>query len=439
MADVNLSNAATRSAIFGYLQEDTTVHELSNHVNREAEFFGFVKKSSSEVRGKYAVIPAILKGNRNAVGSRGELDEIPVPEFQQGPTDGSGRVQGQVLMKHHAARMAITEVAIQASSTGQASFANAMRVEMEGLAEDMGDMLERQHCSQDGTGTVCVLSAAPSGTNLSVEKPGGQVCYPTGQDPYGALYLEVDDTIAVYSSAGVYRGTTYITAIDRTSTPNVLTVNAVPGSTASGDLIVRGSSKTASAGDDDGYNNEVSGIPAFVDDSSTFAGIDPTTAGNERFASHIIDYSASPQSLSEPVLQQLEAQLRMKSGRKSSRAYWTTVALELDYAQNLVPDKRFNNTLELKGGYTYLTHNNKPIMTSRYWLPGHWHMLDMDRVTCYNQGGFYWMDRDSKMSRIPNKMGYEATLLFFSQFGTDVRNTHGAIKGLKQPYAVNPN
>ena len=75
-------------------------------------------------------------------------------------------------------------------------------------------------------------------------------------------------------------------------------------------------------------------------------------------------------------------------------------------------------------------------MVDKDCLPGHWWMLTMPELYCYNQGGFYWMDRDNMFSRIDGKMGWEATLLFYSNFGTPRRNVHGVIRGLQEPYRV---
>jgi len=438
---LNLSNSAALSALQGYLKEDYTIHGLTDQINREAEFFGRVRRSSKEVRGKYGVIPVFLQGNRGAVGARGELDKLPDPAFQKTAIAGGARIAGQIGMKFNTARFAITEPAIQASATSVGAFESALEVEMKGLTMDMANDLNRQHMSNDGSGVLAIVTAISS-LDISIDKAGGQTYYPAADDTDGAKFIEVDDVLAVYiTGGGTMRGSMKVTAVDYSATPNVITVDAVPSGTAATDKLVKASTTGLSAAtfDEDSFNNEVEGLLKWVNDTGTVGNINPATAGNERWASTVLDNSAAPVPLSEPVLHQLQSLIRRRGGMAASSglAHWTTYALENDFGTRVLsPDKRFNNTTTLAGGYTALTFAGRPIMVDKDCLPGHWWMLTMPELYCYNQGGFYWMDRDAMFSRIDAKMGWEATLLFYSNFGTPRRNAHGVIRGFLEPYRV---
>ncbi|NOY25030.1 MAG: phage major capsid protein [Oligoflexia bacterium] len=439
---LDLSAATVLAAIQGYLKEDYTVHGLTDQINRNAEFFGRVRRSGKEVRGKYAVVPVILQGNRNAVGARGELDKLPEPAFQGTAVDGSGnRIAGQITMRFNTGRFAITEPAIQASATSEGAFESALEVEMKGLTLDLANDLNRQHISGDGSGKLCQLSAV-SGNTLSVYNPGGQQCWPSASvDPDGAKFLEVNDVVAVYSSSGTFRGTCKITAIDYSATPNTVTVDSAPSGTTASDFLVKASKTGLTSGnsDQDAWNAEVQGLLAWVDDSSAVANIDPSDAGNERWASAVMDFTSSPVPLNDAILHQMQSLIRRRGGQAANQslAHYTTYALENYYGvEVLSPEKRFPNTTVLAGGYTALTFAGRPILVDKDCLPGHWWMLTMSELYCYNQGGFYWMDRDNMFSRLPDQMGWEATLLFYSNFGTPRRNVHGVIRGLQEPYRV---
>jgi len=438
MAAANLSLAANLAALAGYLKEDYTIHGLTDQINREAEFFGRIRRSSKEIRGKYGVIPVFLKGNRNAVGARSELYELPPPAFQQTATDGSNRIAGQISIFFNTGRFAITEPAIQASATSEGAFESGLEVEMKGLTMDMANDLNRQHISGDGSGILCRITIV-AGNILSVEQPGGQACWPGGSDPDGAKFIEEGDVLAVYSAPGAFRGTATVTAVDYSTTPNKITLNAAPGGTIATDVLVKAGESGIATADDDAYNNEVEGLLKWVDDTGTVANIDPSVAGNERWAATVIDNSAAPVPLTDTMLHQLQSLIRRRGGQAANQglAHWTTYALENYYGTTVLsPEKRFPNTTVLAGGYTALTFAGRPIMVDKDCLPGHWFMLTMPEIYCYNQGGFYWMDRDNMFSRIPNKMGWEATLLFFSNMGTPRRNLHGVIRGLQEPYRV---
>lgn len=441
MATVTLSAAAIKTALNGYLQEDTTVHALTDHINREAEFFGKVRRSGKEIRGKYALIPMILKGSRNAVGARAELTTLPAPSFQKSPVDGGGgRIAGQIGVFYNTARIAFTETAIQASASSEAAFASVLEVEMRGITKDLGNDINRQCVAGDGSGKLCRIQVATSTTAISVDDPGGVACYPDAVDNYGARYLEVGDVVAVYSAAGTYRGASTIATIDYNATPNALTLTTALAGMTVGDFLFKASiADGGAAAEENARNAEIEGLVKWIDSVATAANVDPTIAGNERFGSTELDFTTAPIALSEALLHQTMSLVRQRAGKNAARgiAHWTTPALENDYATRvLMGDRRYMNTTEFAGGYTALTFAGSPIMTDKDWLPGHWGMLSMSDLYFYNQGGFYWFDRDAVFDRISNQMGWEATLLIFGNIGTPRRNVHAMIRGLLQPYRV---
>ncbi|MCG8435365.1 MAG: hypothetical protein MJA83_15180, partial [Gammaproteobacteria bacterium] len=308
MADIVLSSATVLAAIQGYLKEDYTIHGLTDQINREAEFFGRVRRSSKEIRGKYGVVPVILQGNRNAVGARGELDNLPTPAFQATAVDGSSnRIAGQIAIRFNTGRFAITEQAIQASATSEGAFESALEVEMKGLTLDMANDLNRQHIAGDGTGRLCRIASVTgsySTTAPGVDQPGAVACWPTGSDPDGAKFIEVNDVLAAYSSGGTFRDQDTVTAVDRTLTPNKVTFAGAMAGLIVGDYLYKGSKAGVTTQDDDAKDAEVEGLVAWIDDTSTIAAIDPTNAGNERWASTKIDHSSAPVPLQETILHQ---------------------------------------------------------------------------------------------------------------------------------------
>lgn len=442
MSDVTLSAAATIAAMTGYLKEDSTIHGLTDNINREAEFFGRIKRSSKELRGRYGLIPVKLKGNRNAVGARGELDDLPSPGYQKSAVDGSGNgVAGHINVRFNTARIAFTEPAIQAAMKEHGSFVSTVASEVQDITKDMGDDLNRQHIAGDGIGRLCRIATSPGANVFGVDQPSGQVVAPVGSDPDGALYLEVDDVVAVYSSAGAWRGQDAITDIDRSVTPNEVTLGSTPGSTVVGDYFVKASKAGATGAIDDAYNSEVEGCMAWLSESSTVANIDPTDAGNERWKASVFDHSAAPVALGDKILHNMVSNIRLRAGKAADKdlVHWTTYALRDEYASTMFGDKRYSNTLTLQGGYQVVTFAGRPVMVDKHMLPGSWMALCWSDLNCYNQGGFYWFDRDGLHSRIKDKMGTEMTLLFFSNMGGPRRNVHGLIKGLKEPHRVTPN
>lgn len=435
-----LSAAATKAAADAYLKDDYTVHEITDSINREAESFGVARRSSKEVRGRQAIIPVILKGNRNSVGARNELDDVPAPGFQKFAVDGSGnRVPGKIGMRINTMRIALTEALIKAAETSAGAFEDSFTLEKENTTRDFANDLNRQHIAGDGTGRLCRIAGVGGAPTYQVDQPGGKVCWPAGSDPDGSKFLETGDVVAVYSAAGAFRGQDTITAIDTTLTPNTVTLAGAVAGTIVGDYLVKASVAGATGAEDDAYNAELEGMMAWIDDSSTIASINPATTGNERWKATVFNFTAAPIPLSEPILHQLMSTIKRKGGKDAATGlvHWTTHALENDYGTRvLMPDRRYSNTTTFNGGYTALTFAGKPIMTDKDVLPGHWLMVTMKKWYTYNQGGFYWFDRDHTLHRVGSKMGWEAVMLFIANCGTPRRNIHGLAKGLQEPYRV---
>lgn len=437
MATVNINAADTLTAIRGWLHDDLTVHRIHDQINRDANFFGKVRRSGKEVYGRGAALPIVLQGNRNAVGARGELDYLPTPGVRKGAIVSSQQDYGLIGLRYNTMRLAMTEQAIRAASSDAGSW---MR-ETESIVEDgmrsFANDLNRQCLSGDGSGKLAKITSVVSATVLEIEDCGGFASWPSSAtDPDGAKFLETNDVIAVYTGS-TFKDTDYVVSVDYSLTPNRITVGSTTLMTA-GDYIYKGSKDAYAANDDDNYNAEIEGVPLWVSDTSTAANIAPGTAGNERWKSTVIDYSSAPVRVSDAVLHQLKALIERRAGFSAGKrlVHWTTPAVKMDYALQLTPDKRYNDTITLPGGYGTVSFAGSPIMEDKDCLPGHWWMLCMDDLYFYNQGGIFWMERDGRMARIADKTAWEMTACLFGNLGTPVRNAHGLIKGLTEPFRV---
>jgi hypothetical protein len=436
MSDVVLSSADTLAAIRGWLHDDHTVHRIQDLINRDAPFYSKVKRSGKEVYGRGASLPVVLKGNRNAVGARGELDDLPTPGARAGAVVSAVQDYGLIGLRYNTMRLALTEQAIKASASNAGAFTRDMEAMVEDGFKTFAHDLDRQCMSNDGVGYLCRVSAV-AGSVCDVYSPGGQVCWPSAAtDPDGAKFLEVGDVVAVYNGT-TFRHQSSISAIDYSVTPNQVTLTTI-GATAANDYFVKASKHGATGGEDDAINSEIEGLTKWVSDTGTYANINPATAGNERWKATVVDNSAAPVRVSDTVLHQLRALIERRRGASAGKriVHWTTPAIKMDYGLSLTPDKRYMNTLELQGGYRTIGFAGDPIMDAPNCLPGHWWMLCMEDINFYNQGGIFWFERDGRMSRVKDKMGWEMTALLFGNLGTPVRNAHGVIRGLQEPYRV---
>lgn len=435
MATVDISSADTLSAIRGWLHDDLTVHRIHDQINRDANFFGKIRRSGKEVYGRGAALPVVLQGNRNAVGARGELDLLPTPGVRKGAVISAAQDYGNIGLRYNTMRLAMTEQAIKAASSDAGSWMRETEAIVEDGMRTFANDLNRQCLSGDGSGKLCKVTSV-SGADITIEDPGGRECYPSASDPDGGKFIEVGDILASYTGS-TFDETLTVTAVNYSVTPNVITVTGA-SLVAAGDYLYKASKSAYASSDDDAYNAEIEGIPAWVSDTGTMANINPATAGNERWKSTVIDYTAAPTRVNDAVLHHLKALIERRAGFSAGKrlVHWTTPAVKMDYALTLTPDKRYTNTISLSGGYSTISFAGAPIMEDKDCLPGHWWMLCMDDLYFYNQGGIFWLERDGRMSRIADKTAWEMTACLFGNIGTPVRNAHGVIKGLSEPYRI---
>ena len=105
------------------------------------------------------------------------------------------------------------------------------------------------------------------------------------------------------------------------------------------------------------------------------------------------------------------------------------------YAATLKSQKRYQNTVDLKGGFKALTvqagQSEVPMFAERDCLDDVAFLVNTGKVYQYVMSDWSFMDRDgSVLSRVSNTDAYEATLYKYHELGTDQRNAHGKITDL---------
>lgn len=445
MATIDPAIAATLTTTADYLKEDYTVHGIVNQINREAPFFARVRKNGKDVRGKFAVIPVWLQGARNAVRALAELDDLPTPGRQD-------IKRAQLGIRFHGARILVTEASIQASATEDGAFEETVEVETRGIIQDLANDIERELLTGGNNARIARIASLPGGNIFGVDFPGGSRCYPDGLDQFGAKYIRNGDIFRVISADGLTQRSPSINVAGEpnlTTTPNQVAMNATPGGTVVGDFLVKASKSGISGGgspDDLNVDDtvgaaasnspglEMQGLREAVDNLAGGSYLAQTNT--DTWSAFVRSFVDTPTDLSEELMEQVFYAVEQR-GQEPPDAIWTTYSLRNHYATKLlIPEKRFNNTLELQGGYKTIGFNGIPFFISRLMPPGHMYFLSMANLYVYNQGGFYWFDRDHFWHRFGDKMAWTATMLYFANFGTPRRNKHGVLRGLNEPFPI---
>ena len=105
------------------------------------------------------------------------------------------------------------------------------------------------------------------------------------------------------------------------------------------------------------------------------------------------------------------------------------------YAATLKTQKRFANTVELKGGFSAITfqtgRGEVALWAERDCLDNVAFLVNTSHLTHWVMSDWTFMDRDGAvLNRVANTDAYEATLYKYHEFGTDRRQAHGKLTDL---------
>jgi hypothetical protein len=384
-----------------------------NVLNNEIFLLSQAEQNTEDIEGREAVLNINI-GRNHGIGSRAELADLPTAGRQ-------AYVNERIRLRYHYLRIQLSGQVIRDTKSDQGSFTRAVTSEMNGGVRDLKNDLARQTYG-DGTGVIALVSGPKSGQQFPVANASRQQLAQLGV----GMAIDIGTTAAAPAdiAAGVI-----ITAIDRTT--KQITVSGTLGTLANGHRISR-----AGSGGTGATQSEITGLKALVSASGTLFNINPTT--HPDWASY---EKTTAGAVNEAMFIEADQEVNMASGEQIS-LWVTTAAVHRGVAALLQSTKRFPNTNELKGGYTGLdmssvsqgnTGSNQTTMTFDKDMVeiGVAYGLSMNRVTCYSNSDWEWMQEDGAvLNRVPNKDAYEATLFAYKELATDARNAHAKISGI---------
>jgi hypothetical protein len=177
------------------------------------------------------------------------------------------------------------------------------------------------------------------------------------------------------------------------------------------------------------YNKEVTGLLAMIAATGTYQTINRATSGNERWKSNVVTGAGD---ITEEYMQQVDSACEKASGQKPNLILGTYEARDR-YAAILAADRRFVNTLEMKGGFKGPEFHGRPLIPDPECPRGHLFFLNTNYIAIYQQAGLRFMDEDgSILSRASGYAAYEAVLYWFLELGSRRCNVHGRLSGCNQ-------
>jgi hypothetical protein len=394
---------------------------IREQLNQAVMLLAQVETNTDDVEGNEAVI-SLHTGRNSGVGAR--------PEGGTLPTAGSqGYTTARIPVKYNYGRIQVTGPIIEAMKSNRGSFTRAIDSESKGIVTDLKRDVNRQ-CYTPNSGVIgTVVSVSTNTVTFGTEAEVRRLSVGNSYDFYDGDYAS-DDTGEVLVSVDIAAKTATFTGLSGVDAGDWV-VNA--GVTMGGAAITSKATEDAT--------REIHGLEDIISDGSSTAG---TSDGQAPAWLHGIDGSstsvwrsyqsavgaAPTDSVFEEALNEIEL-----DGGYEPNLIVTSHKAKRAYANTLKSQKRYQNTIDLKGGFKALTvqagQSEVPLWAERDCLDDVAFLVNTEHLTHWVMSDWSFMDRDGAvLSRVGNTDAYEATLYKYHELGTDKRNAHGKLTGL---------
>lgn len=382
-----------------------------------------IEKNSRDIEGRRAIL-SLHTGRNEGVGARQEMQDLPTAGQQ-------GYTEERVPLRYNYGRIQISEQVIRASRSDSGSYVRQLDAESKGIVNDLKMDVNRQlwnytsdgalvKCGVTTASTTVVLDAAATRQQLASLRPGQLV--------------DVGTVAQVGAQSGARVLGASIVSVNRVAKTLVLS-SAI--TTAATDFIFR-----AGAGGSGSNQRELTSVPTIVQDSGTLFNVDPTTVPDwkayvNRGATGTGDSDGTNRNLTDALAATLIDEVGIAAGQPAGSLFVAPHGVGRTFAGTLTSIKRFNDTVDLKGGWkglsvssvsgeaTLVADKDAPAETA--------FLLSTPNLTQFEMSDWEFMDEDGAvLSRVPNKHAYEAVLFKFHELATDKRNAHGRLNDLTE-------
>lgn len=386
-----------------------------------------VEKNSTDIEGRRAVLSLHVSRN-SSVGARAEGGDLPGTTLGIG---NQGYAEERVPLKYNYGRIQLSGPVIRAMRSDRGSFVRAMESETRGVTNDLKRDVNRQLWN-DGSGII--VGFATGGPSNTIVLDTATSSYPSTRPRQ--RQLEVGMLIDIGTVAD-------IDAISGGTTPR--TITAVSFSTLPGSITVDGAAVSTVAGTHFAYRAEIvadgaaggvelTGVSAIVAASGTLFNVNPSSFPS--WVSFVDSNSGTNRSVSENLFASVMHNVEIAGGQPGNQ-WWSSDGVHRAFANLLTAQKRFTNTVEVKGGFKGLDvtagGGSVPLLWERDAPANTAFLLNTEHLTQFEMSDWEYMDDDGAvLSRRDNKDAYEATLYKYHELTTDKRNAHGRLSDLTE-------
>lgn len=396
IADTNGVRYASGQPYYDNILTNAFLELLPDARNNSSVLLEKLTKGPMSVSGRFLVWPTTY-GRNTGVNNVGYGGDIPDPGNRNAAT-------ASTLTRKGMARIKIDGDTLRHGRTNGGAYAEAVKLEMEGVIDDIRIDRARQ-VHNDGSGRVAEISSVATTTitlkvNSSIE--GAATTRAAGTLD---AYIEVGERLMAVTSAGVIHGAAaqsgyYVVAVNVSGANVTIQVAATPGGAAvdvsalaspwaANDWLVRaGSSNKLETLPDTAFKTEIQGFGGIFSDIGVLDG--GTASGSQQSGSYdntstattwfqgivcstnswnqavVIDNGgAGVRPLTEALMQQSISDAE-RINNANVDFLLSSFATYDSYVALLTPDKRYQNTTTLSGGHTSLTFNGLAYIKDRF-------------------------------------------------------------------------
>jgi hypothetical protein len=372
------------------------------------EYLAQIETSSESVEGLETVLSLHVSRNQG-IGARAELGALPTAGSQ-------GYKKQRVDLTYQYGVIQVSGPVIKAAASDKGGWIRAVESETKGVVADEKRDEERQLLgTSNGVIATCGTTSASTTVVTSATKT---------QLRHLQVGMLID--IGTLASPTTIASSRTIEAVDLSN--GEVEISGAAVTTTSSHFIFR-----AGNGGDVANSNkkEFTGLQTIVDSAGSLFGVDP--ASYPVWSSYEDD--ASGAAISDTLIEELIDEVDIVS--PSGAPTWGIAdhGQVRKLAASLKSQKRFANTVALKGGFTALEVSTASgtinVSALRDCPVETFFGLNPDHLGLHEASEWDFMDLDGAvLSRVAGYDAYGATLYHYAEHVTDVRNAHGKITGL---------
>jgi len=332
------------------------------------------------------------------------------------PTAGNqGYLQANVTMKYNFHTVSLTDVALQASKRSKEFLVNALESEYNGAKEDLQRQLSRQGYGY-GTGTIARVNGIGSQPTFDLDTPM------VGKNPTD--YFEIGDAVMYSSSESTATSAVYttVTAITDGDTFTTTTGTGV----VDNDYVILAHNNGTTTPTVSNIGAEIMGLKGLIDDQAyldTFQGL---ARSSYTWWNSYVNDSSSQRSLTEALMYTTLMEAKKKGNPKFGLTHFDAFTA---YGELLTPDRRYTDTMELKGGFKGVDFSGIPLVPDYDHPYDEMNWIDPSTLSVEDLAPISFLNEDgSILDRSSTTPAWNATLRYYANLANSAPNKSSSLR-----------